>query len=641
MNNKIDIILLDDYNKIIEQINISRPKDYYELLNKIKERIKNLPNHYVLFYQTDNGENISIKNNEDYKSAKDILFINNKNENLYESIFQRNYHKLSESRRDIIDEKYSCKICSDNIKGENPLFCCQQIYHKRCLEHWENERRKKNMNFSCPNCRNEAPLKNWKEKLNFMENRKNEGEMMNKLNEYERKNNLSNNINKIRENKLENLKNENKQNVDNILNKIIPKMNEINLLIDNNQINVINNDNISEIIVNNFDLITKYISNIKDNQNDIIDKKIENLNKVISELINENNKLKTELNTLNNKLKEININNIANNRKELNLNINYNESGDTNEKQIISLIYYLDPKNSFYDVKYNIFGKTFVENNKNNIELIINGKKQNLIDTYKMNEGENLVITLIIKTKLTDLSFMFYNCISLKNIDELKKLDTSSVKDFSYMFDYCKLSDLKPLQNWDVSNCINFSNMFQSCSFINDLKELENWNVSKGENFSSMFGGCFGLSNLKWIKNWNVSNGNAFDGMFANCISLEDLKGLENFDISKCSHLNNMFSYCKSLKNLKELEKWNVSNCQNFAFMFQYCDSLTNLEGLKNWKVSNCEEFSFMFSDCKKLSDIKEIENWDVSKGANCSKMFGNCPSLVDYSKKLIEKKFK
>ena len=248
MNNKIDIILLDESNKIIEQINLNKPKDYNKLLDTIKEKIKKLPNNFVIYYQTENGENIDIKNNDDYKSSKDILFINEKNEILYESIFQRNYNILSESRKDIIDEKYSCKICSENIKGENPLFCytCQQIYHRKCLELWESERRKKNLNFSCPNCRNEIPLKDWKEKLNYMENRKNEGELMNKLNEYERKNNLNTNIYKIRENKIENLKNENKQNIDNILNKIIPKINEINLLIDNNEINFVNNDNISD-----------------------------------------------------------------------------------------------------------------------------------------------------------------------------------------------------------------------------------------------------------------------------------------------------------------------------------------------------------------------------------------------------------
>ena len=48
---------------------------------------------------------------------------------------------------------------------------------------------------------------------------------------------------------------------------------------------------------------------------------------------------------------------------------------------------------------------------------------------------------------------MFYECKSLKNIDELKYLDTKEINNFSYMSYKCSsLTDIKPLQNWNVSN---------------------------------------------------------------------------------------------------------------------------------------------------------------------------------------------
>ena len=53
---------------------------------------------------------------------------------------------------------------------------------------------------------------------------------------------------------------------------------------------------------------------------------------------------------------------------------------------------------------------------------------------------------------------MFYECKYLKDISEIKFLDTSEVKNFSYMFYDCSsLSDLKSLANWNVSNGENFS----------------------------------------------------------------------------------------------------------------------------------------------------------------------------------------
>ena len=63
-----------------------------------------------------------------------------------------------------------------------------------------------------------------------------------------------------------------------------------------------------------------------------------------------------------------------------------------------------------------IFGEKFVENNKNNIELEINGVKSKLIRRYKLIKGANN-IKMIIKNKLTNLEDMFKWCYILKYIN--------------------------------------------------------------------------------------------------------------------------------------------------------------------------------------------------------------------------------
>ena len=40
----------------------------------------------------------------------------------------------------------------------------------------------------------------------------------------------------------------------------------------------------------------------------------------------------------------------------------------------------------------------------------------------------------------------------------------------------------------------NFEGMFWGCSSLSEIKSLENWNVSNGTNFSCMFYGCSSLS---------------------------------------------------------------------------------------------------------------------------------------------------
>jgi len=180
----------------------------------------------------------------------------------------------------------------------------------------------------------------------------------------------------------------------------------------------------------------------------------------------------------------------------------------------------------------NIFGEEFVENNKNNIELEINGEKSKLVKEYKLIKGVNN-IKMIIKNKLTNLEDMFFGCESLKDINELKYLDTKDINNFSRMFCGCLLlSDIKPLQNWNVSNGKDFYGMFEGCSSLSDIKPLQNWNVSNGNNFNFMFMKCSSLSDIKPLQNWNVSNANNFIGMFSECSLLLDIKPLQNWNIS-------------------------------------------------------------------------------------------------------------
>ena len=294
-------------------------------------------------------------------------------------------------------------------------------------------------------------------------------------------------------------------------------------------------------------------------------------------------------------------------------------------KDEINLIYYTEK-----DGIENIFGKKFVENNKNNIELIINGIKNKLVSEYELKKGENN-IRIIIKNKIINLEEMFICCKALKKIEELKYLDIKEINNFSHMFWGCSsLSDIKSLENWNVSKGKNFSYMFCGCSLLKDIKSLENWNVAKGNDFSYMFCGCSSLKDIKSLNNWNVSNGNNFSHMFWGCSSLSDIKSLENWNVSNGNNFSSFFYNCSSLSDLKSLENWNVSNGNNFSYMFNGCPLLSEIKSLENWNVSNGNNFSYMFNGCSLLSDIKSLNNWNVSNGNNFSYMFNGCSALSE-----------
>ena len=289
-------------------------------------------------------------------------------------------------------------------------------------------------------------------------------------------------------------------NIQNVYNYLI-NINDYKIIDDNNNSKIIKINNNYEIILykNKNDNIIDILINEINNQNEKINNLIqlnENKNNIIKNLEIKNEKLQEQINNINNLLIQ----------REINLTYECEKEG-----------------------YQNIIGEEFIWKNENNIELIINGIKSKLIPKYKLNKGQN-IIKLIIKNKLTDLSNMFYECKTLKNIEELKYLNTYYCKNFDCMFYGCSsLFELKGLENWNVSNGKYFCHMFMDCTYLRDIKALKNWNVSNGEDFRSLFYGCKFLTDIKSLENWDISNGKYLTNMFYGCslLKYKELKELE------------------------------------------------------------------------------------------------------------------
>lgn len=233
MSDKLDIILLNKLNNIIEETSIKRPKTYQDLLLVLKNKLAKLPENFKIFYNFQGDSENIINSNEKYLLADNILFIKEtENDILDQSIFSLNYNELSEKDKEILDEQYNCLLCTQIIKNQNPYFCysCQKVYHIKCLEEWDRKRRINNKNLDCPFCRKELPLEKWQRKLDFQEKRNKDAEIMNKLNKYEK----TMNNNKIKQYEKYIIKT--CIFIQNILNKI----NEINSFIGENNTNNLN-----------------------------------------------------------------------------------------------------------------------------------------------------------------------------------------------------------------------------------------------------------------------------------------------------------------------------------------------------------------------------------------------------------------
>ena len=155
---KLHIIIFDNLDNEQEKKIIDKPKTYQELLINLNSSNK----LYEILAYDDNYQKI-IRNNEDkYKIIKDILFIKEVDA-LEKSLFSINYDKLTESKQEILDEKYNCNICAIIIKNEKPYLCykCQKIFHEKCLKDYDDKCKLQNKNLECPYCRIKLPIENW------------------------------------------------------------------------------------------------------------------------------------------------------------------------------------------------------------------------------------------------------------------------------------------------------------------------------------------------------------------------------------------------------------------------------------------------------------------------------------------------
>ena len=207
------------------------------------------------------------------------------------------------------------------------------------------------------------------------------------------------------------------------------------------------------------------------------------------------------------------------------------------------------------------------------------------------------------------LEGLFKSFNKVTEINGLKNIDFSKVTDISYMFFNCSGLVNLEIGNWDVSNVTDTNFMFGSCSGLVNL-EIGNWDVSSVTNTSSMFESCSSLTNLE-IGNWNVSNVTNTSGMFSYCSSLVNLE-IGDWNVSNVTNAGDMFRNCSSLTNL-EIGNWDVSNVTNAKRMFSYCSSLTHLD-LSSFDLSSLFDYSYIFGSCYELKEVTMPKNWGFRK---------------------------
>ena len=153
-----------------------------------------------------------------------------------------------------------------------------------------------------------------------------------------------------------------------------------------------------------------------------------------------------------------------------------------------------------YDINKNegikIFGKKFVENNKNKCKMYINDQDYDISEyvnfsKYGINKSDKfLIITLAGFNEITDASDMFEGCDSLQSLPDVSKWNTKNVTNMENMFYGCSsLKTLLDVSKWDTKNVLSIRNMFRGCRSLESKPDISNWDLDKVEDSRDMFFG--------------------------------------------------------------------------------------------------------------------------------------------------------
>ena len=228
---------------------------------------------------------------------------------------------------------------------------------------------------------------------------------------------------------------------------------------------------------------------------------------------------------------------------------------------------------------------------------------------------------------LTSLKGFFSGCSNLETISGLDYLNTKNVTDMSYMFYDCiKLPSLN-LSKFNTANVTDMSSMFYGCNKLSSLTLSDSFNTAEVTNMSYMFLGCNQLSSLTFSESFNTAKVTNMSYMFYHCINLPSLN-LSRFNTAKVKDMSYMFYECNKLTSLN-LSHFNTAEVKNMSYMFRGCSQLPSLD-LSNFNTAKVTNMSYMFSGCSTLQTIYVSDDFVVTGITNDNKknLFTVCQAL-------------
>jgi surface protein len=173
----------------------------------------------------------------------------------------------------------------------------------------------------------------------------------------------------------------------------------------------------------------------------------------------------------------------------------------------------------------------------------------------------------------------------------------------------------QPIGSWDVSNITTMQNLFEGAKVFN--QDIGGWNMSNltGTDCKQLFykASAFNNGGSPSINNWDVSNLTDFTNLFRDSVFNQPIY---KWDISSGTLFTTWLSGCPFNQ---DVSAWSGSLPSNISNLFKGASEFNNggSPNIKDWDVSSVTNFSSLFHDASSFN--QDISKWDISSGTSFS----------------------
>ncbi|MEH2792984.1 BspA family leucine-rich repeat surface protein [Segatella copri] len=229
----------------------------------------------------------------------------------------------------------------------------------------------------------------------------------------------------------------------------------------------------------------------------------------------------------------------------------------------------------------------------------------------------SLDVTHFNTTKVTNMSYMFFNCSSLTSLD-VTHFNTAKVTDMGYMFYNCSsLTTIYASSKFVTPQISKSFNMFYNCKKLKG--EEVGWTRDKAtdKTYAKIEGGYFSrIPRVKYA-----------DGTLTFFLTSKETLGENEYELNSGANPPGWKTHCKEITKVVFEASFANARPTNCYAWFQNFKNLTQIAGIENLNTENVTSMRDMFNGCSSLTSL-DLTNFNTAKVTDMKLLFANCSAL-------------